>query len=94
MPPDQVSIVRFGRFSFDRGTRLLTCDAASVHLTPMAFDLLSVLIDEAPRVVPKAELHSRLWPDSFVSDATLLGLVKEVRRALGDEGDGALIRTA
>jgi hypothetical protein len=44
--------------------------------------------------VPKAELHSHLWPDSFVSDASLLGLIKEVRRALNDEGDGGLIRTA
>lgn len=95
MTSDQpASIVRFGRFSFDRGTRLLTCDDAPVHLTPMAFNLLSVLIDAAPRVVPKAELHGHLWPDSFVSDATLLGLIKELRRALNDAGDGALIRTA
>lgn len=88
------STVRFGSFAFDRATRQLTCDEAPVHLTPKAFDLLSKLIDEAPRVVPKAELHSHLWPESFVSDASLLGLIKEVRRALNDEGDGALIRTA
>lgn len=95
MTPDQpTSIVRFGRFAFDRATRQLTCDETPVHLTPKAFDLLSLLIDEAPRVVPKAELHSHLWPDSFVSDASLLGLIKEVRRALRDEGDGELIRTA
>jgi DNA-binding winged helix-turn-helix (wHTH) protein len=88
------STVRFGPFTFDRATRQLTFDDTPVHLTPKAFDLLSKLIDEAPRVVPKAELHSHLWPDSFVSDASLLGLIKEVRRALNDEGDGALIRTA
>ena len=88
------STVRFGPFTFDRATRQLTCDEAPVHLTPKAFDLLALLIDEAPRVVPKAELHSHLWPDSFVSDASLLGLIKEVRRALNDEGDGALVRTA
>ncbi len=52
-----------------------------------------MLIAEAPRVVQKEDLHRHLWPDSFVSDASLLGLIKEVRRALGDEGDGALIRT-
>ena len=45
-------------------------------------------------MVTKAELHRHLWPDSFVSDASLLGLVKEVRRALNDDGDGTLIRTA
>ena len=87
-------IVHFDRFALDPDARQLTCDDAPVHLTPKAFNLLSLLIDEAPRVVPKAELHRHLWPDSFVSDATLLSLVKEVRRALGDTGEGALIRTA
>ena len=32
----------------------------------------------------KTELHERLWPGTFVSDATLVGLVKELRRALDD----------
>ena len=85
--------IRFGRYTFDRATHQVTCDELPVHLTPKAFDLLSLLIAEAPRVVAKEELHRRLWPDSFVSDASLLGLIKEVRRALSDEGDGALIRT-
>ena len=85
--------IRFGRCTFDRAAHQLTCDEVPVHLTPKAFDLLSLLIAEAPRVVQKDELHRHLWPDSFVSDASLLGLIKEVRRALADEGDGTLIRT-
>jgi DNA-binding winged helix-turn-helix (wHTH) protein len=85
--------VRFGEFSFDIETRRLERAGAEVHLTPKAFDLLAVLIDAAPRVVPKSQLHERLWPGTFVSDATLVGLVKEVRRALADEGSGTLIRT-
>ncbi|MEO5894161.1 MAG: FHA domain-containing protein [Vicinamibacterales bacterium] len=75
---------RFGGFTLDRAQRLLARDGAAVHLTPKAFDLLSVLVAAAPRVVTKAELHAELWPDSFVSDATLTGLVKELRRALED----------
>ncbi len=85
---------RFGPFSFDTDTRRLQRDGTDIHLTPKAFDLLALLIQEAPRVVPKAELHQRLWPDSFVSDATLVGLVKEVRRALANSGGDAPIRTA
>ena len=85
---------RFGGFVFDAATRQLTRGGADVHLTPKAFDLLGVLLDAAPRVVPKPELHQRLWPRSFVSDATLVGLVKEVRRALGDHDRQApIIRT-
>ena len=46
-----------------------------------------------PAVVAKADIHKQLWPDTFVSDATLVGLVKELRRAL-DDHEGAFIRTA
>jgi pSer/pThr/pTyr-binding forkhead associated (FHA) protein len=45
--------------------------------------------------VRKTELHERLWPGTFVSDATLVGLVKELRRALDDRAASApIIRTA
>lgn len=85
---------RFGSFTFDTDTRRLERAGAEVHLSPKAFDLLALLIQEAPRVLTKSELHARLWPDTFVSDATLVGLVKELRRALGDQRKGALVRTA
>jgi DNA-binding winged helix-turn-helix (wHTH) protein len=75
--------------------RRLVSDGRDLHLTPKAYDLLSVLVDAAPRVVTKTELHSRVWPDTFVSDATLTGLIKEVRYALGDTGsEGPVLRTA
>jgi pSer/pThr/pTyr-binding forkhead associated (FHA) protein len=43
----------------------------------------------------KNELHERLWPGTFASDATLTGLVKELRRALDDRDPAApMVRTA
>jgi DNA-binding winged helix-turn-helix (wHTH) protein len=87
--------VRFGVFTLDTDGRLLRRDEAEVHLTPKAFDLLALLIQEAPRVLRKAELHEQLWPETFVSDATLVGLIKELRRALDDrDATSRLIRTA
>jgi DNA-binding winged helix-turn-helix (wHTH) protein len=87
---------RFGRFTVDSDQRQLTHDVGgTIHLTPKAFDLIALLVAEAPRVVRTTELHERLWPGTFVSDATLVGLVKEIRRALADRDTGApLIRTA
>jgi DNA-binding winged helix-turn-helix (wHTH) protein len=85
---------RFSGYRLDGDARRLTRDGANVHLTPKAFDLLCLLVDAAPRVVPKAELHERLWPDSYVSEATLTGLVKELRRALDAPGPSSHIRTA
>ena len=87
-------IEHFGAFAFHRERRQLFRDGAEVHLTPKAFDLLALLIEREPAVVPKAEVHARLWPGTFVSDATLAGLIKELRRALGNDGAGVVIRTA
>ena len=89
------AIARFGPFTLDPATRQLQRGAEVVHLTPKAFDLLTLLVGEAPRVVSKAEAHDRLWPGTFVSDATLVGLVKELRRVLEDRDRSApIVRTA
>ena len=86
---------RFGAFEVDLERRQLLRNGSEIHLTPKAFDLLALLIGEAPRVVRKNELHDRLWPGTFVSDATLVGLIKEVRRGLDDRDSASpLIRTA
>jgi DNA-binding winged helix-turn-helix (wHTH) protein len=85
--------LRFDGYRLDGAERRLTRDGEPVHLTPKAFDLLCTLAIQAPRVLSKAEIHQRLWPDSFVSEATLTGLVKEVRRAIGNPGGVSRIRT-
>jgi DNA-binding winged helix-turn-helix (wHTH) protein len=89
-------MISCSHFSFDPKARTLVASGgARLHLTPKAFDLLQILIEEAPRVVRKAELHARLWPDSFVSDAALTSLVKELRRVLRDlDGGAPTIKTA
>ena len=89
------TMICFGSFEFDEERRLLRHNGQEAHLTPKAFDLLGVLIEAAPRVVPKAELHEKLWRGGVVSDATLVGLIKELRRALEDRDQAApIIRTA
>lgn len=86
---------RFGTFELDSQRRQLRRGGQDLHLTPKAFDLLSLLVEAAPRVVPKSELHQRLWPGGVVTDATLVGLVKEIRGVLEDTNPQApFIRTA
>jgi DNA-binding winged helix-turn-helix (wHTH) protein len=85
---------RFGQFRIDPAQRLLSRGIEPLHLTPKAFDLLCVLVAAAPRVLTKTELHARVWPDTIVSDATLTGLVKELRRTLDDhDREAPLLRT-
>jgi DNA-binding winged helix-turn-helix (wHTH) protein len=87
-------MARFGSFEVDAARRQLLASGCDVHLTPKAFDLLALLIAAAPRVVPKREIHDRLWPNGLVSDSTIVGLVKELRSALADHDQAApIIRT-
>jgi DNA-binding winged helix-turn-helix (wHTH) protein len=87
-------MMRFGRFEFDPATRRVRCEGVDIHLTPKVFELLAALLDGAPRVVSKRELHARLWPGGAVADATLVALIKQLRAALDDRDRAApLIRT-
>jgi len=75
---------RFGQFTIDSETRQLFGGGTAVHLSPKAFDLLCALIQSRPKVLEKAELQARIWPDTHVVDANLNILIGEIRRALGD----------
>lgn len=77
-------VYRFGSFVLDGETRQLLLDGNEIHLSPKAFDLLTILLTTRPRVVSKAELLERLWPSTFVEETNLAGLAAEIRRALHD----------
>jgi DNA-binding winged helix-turn-helix (wHTH) protein len=76
--------LRFGAWIFDGESRELSGPKGAAHLSPKAFELLSALLESRPRALSKAELRDRLWAATFVTDASLASLVKEVRKALGD----------
>jgi DNA-binding winged helix-turn-helix (wHTH) protein len=85
---------RFAQFTIDSETRQLLGSGREIHLSPKAFDLLCALIETAPRVVEKADLQARIWPNTYVVDANLNILIGEIRRAIGDSAqDSKFIRT-
>jgi DNA-binding winged helix-turn-helix (wHTH) protein len=87
--------IRFGPFVLNLDTRQLTEDNREIHLTPKAFELLTMLVQDRPKVLAKAALQNRLWPDTFVAEANLSNLVAEIREALRDHAHSpTFIRTA
>lgn len=76
---------RFGDFRLDAETRELHRGATPLHLSPKAFDLLTLLLEQRPRVVAKDTLRERLWGGTNVLDANLNNLVSEIRAALDDD---------
>lgn len=75
---------QFGPFRIDAQVRQLFRDDGELHLSPKAFDLLCLLLQERPKVVDRRELHARIWPATHVVDANLNVLIAEIRKALGD----------
>src|SRR5512134_3465844 len=84
----------FGECEFDSGRRVLLRHGSARPLSPKAFQLLELLLDRRPEAVAKTELLERLWPETFVTDASLHNVVAEIRAALGDAPRAArFIRT-
>lgn len=75
----------FDRFEFDPERRALLDAGATVHLSPKAFTLLGVLIENSPRAVSKKALTDAVWPQTFVEESNLASLVAELRTVLGDD---------
>ncbi|HET9069466.1 MAG TPA: winged helix-turn-helix domain-containing protein [Amaricoccus sp.] len=68
------------------GETLRLPDGAAVALRPQTFATLRYLIDNANRLVSKAELFEAVWGGLAVTDDSLVQCVHEIRRALGDDG--------
>jgi DNA-binding winged helix-turn-helix (wHTH) protein len=77
--------VSFSEFVLDTATRQLFRGGTRVHLEPKALELLELLVARRPEAVSKTEVHRRLWPETFVSESSLTGLVAQVRKALADD---------
>lgn len=86
--------VSFGEFVIDVDERRLFSRGQEVRLTPKAFDLLTLLIENRPKALAKQEIFDRLWPGTFVTENNLATLVADLRSALGDRAsEPRFIRT-
>lgn len=85
--------IRFADCILDTDARRLIRGGAEIHLSPKAFELLRLLVENRPRAVSKAELLSHVWPSVFVSDASLAKVVSKVREAIGDCREAPILRT-
>jgi DNA-binding winged helix-turn-helix (wHTH) protein/predicted ATPase len=79
--------LRFLDCTLDMSRREFRRAGEPVRLRPRVFELLALLVDQRQRAVPKAEIFERIWPKRVVTDATLLSCIKELRKAVGDQGD-------
>ena len=87
-------LFRFTGFSVNSDTRQLLQGDREVHLSPKAFELLVLLIEQRSRALSKADLQDQLWPTTYVGETNLATLVAEIRRALHDSAqESTVVRT-
>ncbi len=86
-------LYEFDQFRLDPQIRVLRRGGTTVPLTPKAFDVLLLLIQNAGRIVTKDELMKTVWQDSFVEESNLTQTIFMVRKALDETADRRYILT-
>lgn len=79
-----VETCRFGRFTLDPADERLIAPEGPVRIGNKAFRVLTTLIEQPGRLVTKETLFSTVWDGTIVSESALTTVIKELRRALGD----------
>jgi len=87
-----LSTYRFGEFTLDTQRGFLLKSGAEVRLRPKVYQALKYLVQNPGRLIEKHELIQAIWPDSFVTDDSLVQCTIELRRALEDR-DQRLLKT-
>lgn len=85
MPKFQHKTLSFDGFILDLTRGRLLRGIEELKLRPKSFEVLKHLVENSNRLVSKAELMHAVWPDSFVTDDSLVQCLIEIRRALGDD---------
>src|SRR5262245_19050558 len=83
-PTASASSVGVGPYTRDRREASLVKDGARISLTPKAYALLALLVENAGHLVTKDDILAASWSDTFVTDAVVKVCISELRRALGD----------
>ena len=84
MSEENQHFYQFGPFRLDPLKRRLRRDEEVLRLTPKAFDLLVVLVEEHGRTVEKDELLERVWAGTIVEENNLNQNITALRKLLGD----------
>ena len=82
----------FGEFTLDVGKGCVLKAGEEIKLRPKVFEALQYFVQNSGRLIGKQELIQAIWPDSFVTDDSLVQCTVELRRAL-DDREQQLLKT-
>lgn len=76
---------RFARCTLDTQTHELYCDGRLIPLQPRVFQVLTYLITQRHRLVPRHELLAQCWPQPGVHHSVVVRCIMAARQAIGDQ---------
>jgi predicted ATPase/DNA-binding winged helix-turn-helix (wHTH) protein len=75
----------FDSFCLDLANERLWKGSTAIQIRPKVFTLLDYLLHRPGFLVTKEELIEAIWPGTFVDDSALKVVVRQLRKALGDD---------
>jgi pimeloyl-ACP methyl ester carboxylesterase/DNA-binding winged helix-turn-helix (wHTH) protein len=78
-------VYEFGKFRLDAVEHLLFDGTKIIPLTPKAFEILLLLVENCGHALTKEEMLAKVWQDSFVEENNLAQNISILRRIIGDE---------
>jgi len=82
-----------GNVRLNRYEHQLHCGEQLVELKPIAFQLLTLLLERYPRPVSRSELLSKIWGDEPTESDALRSHLYQLRKALQQHGANVSIDT-
>jgi predicted ATPase/DNA-binding winged helix-turn-helix (wHTH) protein len=80
----------FGEFTLDVVRGCVLKGSEELRLRPKVYETLKYFVERPGQLVGKQELMQAVWPDSFVTDDSLVQCTLELRRALNDRSQQLL----
>jgi predicted ATPase/DNA-binding winged helix-turn-helix (wHTH) protein len=81
---------QFGKFTLDIVRGCVLKAGEEIKLRPKVYEALKYLVAHSGQLIGKQELMQAVWPDSFVTDDSLVQCILELRRALDDRSQQLL----
>ena len=85
MQPLHQPIYRVGEIEIDPASNCLRRNGQEQRLRQKSFQVLLYLLAHRDRLVTKEELLEKVWADAAVTDDTLVQIIVELRKTLGDD---------
>ena len=89
----QSKMLKHGELSMNISLHEVTVGQEPVHVSPIGWKLLEVLLRYAPEAVPRERLQNAVWGDEIPDSNSLKVHIHKLRKALNIDGETPLLHT-